>query len=203
MLEKGMAEYEELKTVEDIIKMTLISLQYNKGNPINIEEVCSMVRSGTQIGVEYRKKPVTLRTENQIRNGLVIHTIDFDEIPASVKGLQERYEEAYKKEQSKEDYIRDISKIYADFIYIQPYEDGNKRTSLCLFNSMLLSKGIVPPPISLINNECMIEAFYKVQDSDYTMLQDIIIDEYRKIQPDNLCDSEFQEGKKVDIENEK
>lgn len=203
ILEKGVTEYEELKTVEDIIKMTLISLQYNQDEPIDIEEVCSMVRNGTQIGVEYRKKPVTLGTESGIRNGPVIHTIDFGEIPESIKELQERYEETYNKEQGKEDYIRDISKIYADFIYIQPYTDGNKRTSLCLFNSMLLSKGIVPPPISLINNECMTEAFYKVQDNDYTMLQDIIIDEYRKMRADNLDNSEFQENKKVDIQNEK
>jgi len=203
MLAKGVTEYEELKTVEDIIKMTLISLQYNQDEPIDIEKVCSMIRSSTQMGVEYRNKPVTLGTESGIRNGPVIHTIDFSEVPEAIEELQERYEETYNKEQGKEDYIRDISKIYADFIYIQPYEDGNKRTSLCLLNSMLLSKGIVPPPISLINNERMTEAFYKVQDNDYTMLQDIIVDEYRKMQSDNLDNSEFQGNKEIDIQNEK
>lgn len=203
MLEKGVTEYKELKTVEDIIKMTLISLQQNQDNSINIKEICCMLRNNTQMGTEFRKKPVTLGTKEGIRKGPVIHTIDFEKIPKSIEKLQERYEEVYNKNQSKEDYIKEITKIYVDFIYMQPYEDGNKRTALCLFNSMLLSKGIIPPPISLINDEQMIEAFYKVQYNDYTMLQDIVIKEYRKMQSDNSTNSEIQINKIIDTQKQK
>lgn len=203
MLEKGVTEYEELKTVEEIVKMTLISLQQNQNNPINIEESCCRIRNATTMGITFRKKPVMLGTKNGIKKGPVIHTMEFEEIPKSIKGLQERYEESYNKNQSKEDYIRDITKIYVDFIYIQPYEDGNKRTGLCLFNSMLLSKGIVPPPISLINNERMTEAFYKVQDNDYTMLQDIIVNEYKEMQQVNVDNGEIEKNKKINSQNEK
>lgn len=203
MLEKGVVEYEELKTVEDIIKMTLISLQQNQDNSINIGEVCRILRNNTQMGTEFRKRSVTLGTEGGVRKGPVIHTIDFEKIPEAMKELQERYKEVYNKNQSKEDYIKEITKIYADFIYMQPYEDGNKRTALCLFNSMLLSKGIIPPPISLINDEQMTEAFYKVQYNDYTMLQGIIMNEYGKMQSDNLTNSEIQRNKQIDIQNEK
>ena len=59
-------------------------------------------------------------------------------------------------------------------MFIQPYEDGNKRTALCLLNSMLMSKNIIPPVISLVNDEEMIKAFYKVQEKDYTMLQKLV-----------------------------
>ena len=85
-----------------------------------------------------------------------------------------------------------MAKIYADFIYIQPYEDGNKRTAICLFNSMLLSKGIAPPPISLINDEQMVEAFYKAQDKDYTMLHDIVVERYKAMES-NSRNNEGQE----------
>ena len=43
---------------------------------------------------------------------------------------------------------------------------------------MLLSKGIIPPPISLVNDEQMVEAFYKAENKDYTMMQDIIFERY-------------------------
>lgn len=66
-------------------------------------------------------------------------------------------------------------------MFIQPYEDGNKRTALCLLNSMLISKNIVPPAISLVNNQDMVKAFYKVQEKDYTMLQDLFIKKHREM----------------------
>lgn len=64
---------------------------------------------------------------------------------------------------------------------------------------MLLSKGIIPPLISLINNEQMTEAFYKVQQNDYTMLQNIIINEYRNMQSDNSTNSKIQRNEQIYI----
>lgn len=40
---------------------------------------------------------------------------------------------------------------------------------------MLISKNIIPPVVSLVNDEEMIKAFYKVQEKDYTMLQKLVI----------------------------
>lgn len=189
-VKKGLKEYESLKEVEDIARMTLISLTGNQDEIINIEEECKKIRNEmkcyigkTRIGKEYRQRQVTLGSESGISNRPVMQTIPFEQVPNAMKNLQKEYEEAYYTEQGEEEYIRKIVKIYADFINIQPYEDGNKRTAMCLFNSMLLSKDIVPPPISLINNEQMVKAFYKVQDEkDYTMLQDIIVEQYKKMQ---------------------
>lgn len=189
-LEKGVIEYASLKDREDIARMTLISLTGNQDEIINIEEECQKIRDEmkndigtTRIGKEYRQRQVTLGSESGISSRPVMQTIPFEQVPNAMKNLQKEYEEAYNTEQGQEEYIRKIAKIYADFINIQPYEDGNKRTAMCLFNSMLLSKDIVPPPISLINNEQMVKAFYKVQDEkDYTMLQDIIVEQYKKMQ---------------------
>ena len=160
--------------------------------PINIEDICNIARSEmkstiglTKNGTEYRKKQVTLGSESGISNRPVIHTMPFEKVPEAIKNLQMEYEKAYNSSQSEEEYIKQISKIYADFIFIQPYEDGNKRTATCLLNSMLLSKGIIPPPISLVNDEQMVEAFYKAENKDYTMMQDIIFERYKTMQLNN------------------
>lgn len=187
-LEKGVEEYESIKEIEDIARMTLESLSVKDDKPINIEEVCNRVRSEmkstislTRNGTEYRKRQVTIGSESGISNRPVIHTIPFKEVPEAIKNLQIEYEKAYNSTQSEEKYIEQISKIYADFIFIQPYEDGNKRTAMCLFNSMLLSKGIIPPPISLTNDDQMVKAYYNAHEKDYEMLQSVVTEKYREM----------------------
>ena len=185
-LEKWAEEYESIKDIEDIARMTLESLSVKDDKPINIEEVCNNVRSkmkstigSTKNGTEYRKKQVTLGSESGISNRPVIHTIQFEEVPEAIKNLQIEYEKAYNSSQPEEEYIKQIAKIYADFIFMQPYEDENKRTAMCLFNSMLMSKGIVPPPISLINDDQMVKAYYNAHEKDYEMLQSAVTEKYR------------------------
>lgn len=198
-LEKGVEEYENIKEIEDITRMTLASLSVEDDKPINIEEVCNNVRSEikstiglTRNGTEYRKRQVTIGSESGISNRPVIHTIPFEEVPEAIKNLQIEYEKAYNSSQSEEEYIKQIAKIYADFIFIQPYEDGNKRTAMCLFDAMLISKGIVPPPISLINDEKMIRAYYNAHERDYEMLQSVITEKYGK-----MMEFEAQDKKEI------
>lgn len=209
-LEKGVEEYESIKEIEDIARMTLESLSVKDDKPINIEEVCNRVRSEmkstislTRNGTEYRKRQVTIGSESGISNRPVIHTIPFKEVPEAIKNLQIEYEKAYNSTQSEEKYIEQISKIYADFIFIQPYEDGNKRTAMCLFNSMLLSKGIIPPPISLINDEQMVKAYYNANEKDYEMLQNVVIEKYRKVENANPNIGVQEEKEATDRETEK
>ena len=187
-LEKGVEEYESIKEIEDIARMTLESLSVKDDKPINIEEVCNRVRSEmkstiglTRNGTEYRKRQVTIGSESGISNRPVMHTIQFEEVPEAIKNLQIEYEKVYNSSQSEEEYIKQIAKIYADFIFIQPYEDGNKRIAMCVFNSMLISKGIVPPPISLINDNQMVKAYYNAHEKDYEMLQSVITEKYREM----------------------
>lgn len=209
-LEKGVEEYESIKEIEDIARMTLESLSVKDDKPINIEEVCNRVRSEmkstiglTRNGTEYRKRQVTIGSESGISNRPVIHTIQFEEVPEAIKNLQIEYEKAYNSSQSEEEYIKQIAKIYADFIFIQPYEDGNKRTAMCVFNSMLISKGIVPPPISLINDNQMVKAYYNAHEKDYEMLQSVITEKYRKVENANPNIGVQEEKEATDRETEK
>ncbi len=209
-LKKGVEEYESIKDIEDIARMTLKSLSVEEDNPINIEEVCNRVRSemkstisSTKNGTEYRKKQVTLGSESGISNRPVIHTIPFEKVPDAIKNLQIEYEKAYNSSQSEEEYIKQIAKIYADFIFIQPYEDGNKRTAACLFNSMLMSKEIVPPPISLTNDDQMVKAYYNAHEKDYEMLQSVVTEKYRKVENANPNIGVQEEKEATDRETEK
>ena len=209
-LEKGVEEYESIKEIEDIARMTLESLSVKDDKPINIEEVCNRVRSemkstigSTKNGTEYRKKQVTLGSENGISNRPVIHTIPFEKVPEAIKNLQIEYEKAYNSSQPEEEYVKQIAKIYADFIFIQPYEDGNKRTAMCLFNSMLMSKEIVPPPISLTNDDQMVKAYYNAHEKDYEMLQNVVIEKYRKVENANPNIGVQEEKEATDRETEK
>lgn len=209
-LEKGVEEYESIKDIEDIARMILKSLSVEEDKPINIEEVCNRVRSemkstigSTKNGIEYRKKQVTLGSESGISNRPVMHTIQFEEVPEAIKNLQIEYEKAYNSSQSEEEYIKQIAKIYADFIFIQPYEDGNKRTAMCVFNSMLISKGIVPPPISLINDNQMVKAYYNAYEKNYDMLQSVITEKYRKVENANPNIGVQEEKEATDRETEK
>ena len=209
-LEKGVEEYESIKEIEDIARMTLESLSVKDDKPINIEEVCNRVRSEmkstiglTRNGTEYRKRQVTIGSESGISNRPVIHTIQFEEVPEAIKNLQIEYEKAYNSSQSEEEYIKQIAKIYADFIFIQPYEDGNKRTAMFVFNSMLISKGIVPPPISLINDNQMVKAYYNAHEKDYEMLQSVITEKYRKVENANPNIGVQEEKEATDRETEK
>ena len=209
-LEKGVEEYESIKEIEDIARMTLESLSVKDDKPINIEEVCNRVRSEmkstiglTRNGTEYRKRQVTIGSESGISNRPVIHTIQFEEVPEAIKNLQIEYEKAYNSSQSEEEYIKQIAKIYADFIFIQPYEDGNKRTAMCVFNSMLISKGIVPPPISLINDNQMVKAYYNAYEKNYEMLQSVITEKYRKVENANPNTGVQEEKEATDRETEK
>ena len=209
-LEKGVEEYESIKEIEDIARMTLESLSVKDDKPINIEEVCNRVRSEmkstiglTRNGTEYRKSQVTIGSESGISNRPVIHNIQFEEVPEAIKNLQIEYEKAYNSSQSEEEYIKQIAKIYADFIFIQPYEDGNKRTAMCVFNSMLISKGIVPPPISLINDNQMVKAYYNAYEKNYEMLQSVITEKYRKVENANPNIGVQEEKEATDRETEK
>lgn len=199
-VDRGIKEYPNIKTIEDMSRMSLIPFiaQYNQG-PIDIEEICKQVRGemtssigSTRIGEEYRKVSVTLVPRNNKGNSF--EPIPFEEVPQAIKQLQKDYEELYNGEHSTEEYINGATKIYADFMFIQPYEDGNKRTALCLFDSMLLSKDIIPPPISVINDEKMVEAFHKVQDEkDYSALQGLIMNKYSEMQQHDASDATAKE----------
>lgn len=190
ILTSGIGEYQSLQAIEDISRMVLQSLMHQKSEPINISQECEVLRSEfqkdssmTKVKDGYRQRKIILGKENY-------EQVPFEQVGEAIAGLQQRYEEAFHKEQSPEDYVKDLAKIVADFVYLQPFEDGNKRTAISLFNSMMISKGLIPPPISIINDDRIGHAFEDAKRKNYEPIQDIFVDRYEKNLRGDSQDSE-------------
>lgn len=51
------------------------------------------------------------------------------------------------------EFVENIIELFGDVTLTQIFREGNKRTAKCLFNKMLLSRGIIPPIADLNENE--------------------------------------------------
>ncbi|MDR0978772.1 MAG: Fic family protein [Lachnospiraceae bacterium] len=203
-IQKGISEYPNLIQASSIAEMAIDSLKHQKIEPINIVESCKESRRVEKENEniksqDFRQHSVTLGGNDADSRELVIETMDFKEIPKAMQELQENYEELYNNSVSSDEYAKGLAKIYSDFIYIQPYEDGNKRTATCLLNKMFLSKGLLPPVVSLVNDDRFIEAVLKAKEQDYSDLEDLILSEYKKVNSventDNIKTKEKTEEK--------
>lgn len=213
-LNKGMKEYEQLKRAKRVGMTVLQSLQQQHCvEPINVIKACDRCvmimrgdfqeRNGEWYKYAYREgdkiKCWDIGKTNYSENEFCSHK----EIKNRLEDLQGRYEELFMGAETNEDYIKGVSRIYADFIDIHPYEDGNKIASTCLLNIMLLSKGIVPPPISPINDEKLGEVFQKKGEEKYTAIEELITNGCKNIEELWDGDKKTQDrGTKI-VENEK
>ena len=101
---------------------------------------------------------------------------DADKVSSSVAALYNDFEKvkkygiAMKKNNDYSnvfDYIRDVVKINCELIRIQPFIDGNKRSTRCLTNKLFIIAGIPPVYISSKNeNEKYREVLNKALSSD-------------------------------------
>ena len=66
--------------------------------------------------------------------------------------FQKKYEYLYKKATDLE-YVEACLEILGDFLTAQIYPVGNKEIAICLFNTLLISRGLLPPVIDLNEND--------------------------------------------------
>lgn len=180
-LHKGMSEYKLLKGMEGVVAAVMQSLQQTHClEPIDLKKTCNKCR--TMLRGEYLYKyPSEYRTKDTIKykdissSEYLEHNLSpHQDIKSRMEELQKRYEELYLTSETNEEYISGVSGIFVDFLDIHPYENGNKITATCLLNNMLLSKGIIPPPISLANDEKLGEAFAQKGKEKYNAVEEII-----------------------------
>ncbi len=177
-------QYECIKEVEDTTRMILKSLSKSDIEKLNVANECKILRSEfknnvqqVKLEVEYRQCDINIEFDD-----IKVQARSFKEISNEIENLQNSYISSYENAKNSEDYIKKISKIYTDFLFLKPYEDGNKRTAICLFNKMILANKLIPPCISLINKESLIEAYKKAyKNNDYTMIEDLILARYKKL----------------------
>jgi len=89
--------------------------------------------------------------------------------------LQNEFEKLYNNADD-ETYIRSMARIKSVFQDIHPYEDSNKRTSICLINSMLLARGIIPPVISRGNDSKVQLAEISSSEEEYEEMENLILE---------------------------
>lgn len=89
--------------------------------------------------------------------------------------FQKKYEFLYKKATDLE-YVEGCLEILGDFLISQIYPTGNKEIAICLFNTLLISRGILPPVIDLNeNNYFLLNLFVKGIDNRYLEAIPIIL----------------------------
>ncbi len=145
-------------------KGTLDSLT-NKNKLNNLFSHCK----GTQNVLSCWRGTITNSDLNSITlpGGEVIYSIHHSEIDPVYDALQNHYDFTYRNASDLE-FVEESVEILGDVMMSQVFRDGNKRTAKCLFNSMLMSRGIVPPIVDL--NQDGNDLWYKFahgRDSGY------------------------------------
>ena len=80
-------------------------------------------------------------------NGEVLYSTPYEYIEEQYARFQEEYEYYHTNSSSDLEYIEGCTEIIGNVVTSQIFRVGNKRTAKCLFNALLMSKGIVPPII--------------------------------------------------------
>ena len=122
-------------------------------------------------------------------NGEVIYSTYYEDIKLQYELFQREYEYICDNSKSDLEFIECCTEIMGNVMLSQIFREGNKRTAKCLFNQMLLAKGIVPPIIDFNSNEReMFIDFACNRKNKYLVAK-------RKILQDSVKLNEFFKGK--------
>lgn len=185
-IEKGISQYESNKELLGISAGVITSLTIS-GEKIDIRDVATQIRmqmnriQPDKINTEYRDNNDIQMGDENFREE-VFKPIDFREIEERMEKFQKEYEELFNdKEISDEDYLRGVARIYANIIYTQPYNDGNKRTAMGILNAMIISKRIIPPYLTTVQGGDFSKGIANTKNNEYELLEDTIVKSYREI----------------------
>lgn len=88
----------------------------------------------------------------RLPNGQVISSLYYGDIRPWYNRIQQCYEFYYNCPNDLE-FVEGCVEIFGDVLMTQIFRLGNKRTAKCLFNELLMSRGIIPPIMDLNENE--------------------------------------------------
>lgn len=152
-LEEDRAKQIKLLNIKlsNLMNGILFSLM-QKEEIINIKEKAESIQDAYKIGEYFRY--ITRYDNNKINleNGDTIFSIRFDAIDDTYLFWQKKYEFFYKNGTDGE-FVKACTEIMCDMILSQMFLEGNKRTAKALFNSMLLSRNIIPPVIDMCEDD--------------------------------------------------
>lgn len=149
-----------INTKEDILNLIhgLLSSLTSSKEPISIVDTCSMFKD-----ILHCTKPHKLFLPDYT----LVEPLNKEKHEKKFIRFQKKYEYLYKKATDLE-YVEGCLEIFGDFLTAQFYPTGNKEIALCLFNTLLVSRGILPPVIDLNeNNYSLLNTFIKGIDNRY------------------------------------
>lgn len=133
---------------------------------------------------------VTSPYQNKVHIGEMktIYSMKPEDIPYFLQGLQNKYNELYATGTNYE-FVEGCIEIMGDLMMAQIFLSGNKRTAKCLFNEMLISRGILPPVVDLNENELALwDSFVESRNLNYKEAKEQILEETKDMA------IEFSEG---------
>lgn len=188
--QKCAEQYDESRIVLALAHMSIKSLQ-KSDKKINIIDEAYSARDAMQPYISDMMEEGIREDEVDLGE---FQPIDHKEVKMAMDKLQQRFDNlSTDSDISQKQYIEECSEIFADFIWIQPFNDGNKRTALYVLNQMFLSKGIIPPLLSVARDSDFTKSISKTQNKDYTDLKEIITLEVSKMNPDIHIGTDNQE----------
>lgn len=189
LINKGIDQYQSNVELLSLANITLSSLS-NYGDKIDIREAAKTTEKEMyeelhdkipdEMEEGYRIQEVVMGDEHFHQE--IFTPIPADQIEDKMNQLQEEYEQLYDNQEiSNEDYLRGVSKIYADMLYTQPFSFGNKRISMAILNEMILSKKIIPPYVSTVMDNDFTKGLSDTKANDYEKLSEAMIHSYQKM----------------------
>lgn len=136
---------DELKN-DIVLNYNLVSYIYFSSN---IDESIEVILNNiTNIFNQYNEEKIEYRDYNlkDKQSKICDNIVDYSNIKSKLIELDNLYKDI-KKIDNVDEYIKKIILLYQEFIKIYPYNKCNGRISRYLFNSLLLKKGIIPPPL--------------------------------------------------------
>lgn len=147
--------------------------------PIDLKKACLEIQKDNNCP----GKTVRYKQENQLHlsDNTIIYSINPEEVEPLFTSLSRKYCDAYQNVNDYE-FIEYCIEIMGDIMLSQVFVQGNKRTAKCLFNKMLISRGILPPIVDLNEDEMSLwDSFTNSRHKDYQTAKEKILSETKKM----------------------
>lgn len=165
-------------TILPLVTGVLTSLEQEE-KPLNIEDELKRTQKENNCSGEIVTSPY--QNKVHIDEMKTIYSMKPEDIPYFLQGLQNKYNELYATGTNYE-FVEGCVEIMGDLMMSQIFLDGNKRTAKCLFNKMLLSRGILPPVVDLSEDELALwDSFVESRNLNYKEAKEKILEQTKEM----------------------
>ena len=198
-LKPAMEQVEE--DLNDNLTMSEITKRIIWKNNRQKQEIITPLVNGVLCSLLEGKKPLNIKKsiiETQRENRIVpatatesqridlapyhtIYPIPKKEVPIFLQQLQNKYDHLYQTASDYE-FLEGCIEITGELMMAQILRQGNKRTAKCLFNKMVLSRGLLPPIMDLTQNDYSLwYDFAESHAADFVLAKQSLLDQEQEL----------------------